>query len=247
MPIVRSPRLERDFTIISNAVLRDSRLSYRARGILAAILSRPDNWRTDSTSLAREAREGREAVRSAMDELEQFGYLMRRKIRGEGGKWATECFVFDTPQVAAGQTEDGFPGAGSPGVGNLGAIRSTVTKDLEEVGDSQNHSGPRSRRDDFQSSPQIPRPRRKSKAKRVLTPEEFQASWQHFLHMDLEDLDTDRDVRNSAFFELIDQHGAIEPDKWAQGMIDRGEWSGFCASFDLGNNLEPRWASSKSA
>jgi hypothetical protein len=34
MSIIRSPRLESNFSVMSNAVIRDSRLSYRARGVL---------------------------------------------------------------------------------------------------------------------------------------------------------------------------------------------------------------------
>lgn len=132
--IIRAPRPDRGFTILDNTVLRDARLSYRARGLLAEILSRPDDWRTDATTLARNAREGREAIRSAMRELEQFGYLVRKKIQDDKGHWRTDTYVFDSPQPVAADdhTDDGFSGVGSPGAGELGAIRSTETKDQEE-------------------------------------------------------------------------------------------------------------------
>lgn len=134
--IIRAPRSETGFTIVSNDVIRDERLSWRARGILIGILSRPDNWRTDSTQIAREGREGREAVRAALRELETCGYLVRTKRRVNGGRIVTETLVYDQPQEPAGDTEDGFPGAGAPGAGSSGALRSTETKNLEE--DEQN-------------------------------------------------------------------------------------------------------------
>lgn len=121
MTIIRAPRPESGFTQIANETLRDSRLSYRARGILAAILSRPDNWRTNSESLAREGLEGREAIRTAMRELQAAGYLEVRQARGKNGQVTTEVIVYDRP------TGDGFPGAGLPDAGFLGANRTQDT------------------------------------------------------------------------------------------------------------------------
>jgi len=37
--------------------------------VLAAILSRPDNWRVRSDQLATDGKEGRDAIRAALNEL----------------------------------------------------------------------------------------------------------------------------------------------------------------------------------
>lgn len=87
----------RGWTSIPNATLEDERLSWRARGILAYLLSRPEGWDTDSERLAAIAKEGRDAVRAALRELETCRYLFRVKAQGMGGKWSTEYVLYDTP------------------------------------------------------------------------------------------------------------------------------------------------------
>jgi len=97
--IRRGPRPTQNFTVIRNEVGLDSRLSYRARGVLIAILVRPDNWQTSAQSLSRHGSEGRDAVRNALLELETAGYLIRRKIRNKDGTFSAEAVVYDFPQV----------------------------------------------------------------------------------------------------------------------------------------------------
>lgn len=97
--IVRAPRPADRFAQISNAALGDERLSFRARGILAFLLSRPVGWRTDATTLARGAREGRDAIRTALAELEVTGYLHRVRERGDGGRWVHTSYVTDAPET----------------------------------------------------------------------------------------------------------------------------------------------------
>lgn len=141
--IRRAPRPDDHYTVIRNAVLRDDRLSYRARGILAAILSRPDNWKISRDALAREGREGRDAVNTALNELVDAGYIQRIRTQQEDGTWITEQTVFDTPgnweSADSGPVSAGFqspkpekPTTGNPTVGKPGGNRKTVKNQREE-------------------------------------------------------------------------------------------------------------------
>jgi len=96
--IRRAARPTQDFTVLRNDVLRDSRLSYRARGILGAILSRPDNWSIRAEQLAREGGEGRDAVRTALNELRKHGYLQTVTYQDDSGRFHTDQVVYDNPQ-----------------------------------------------------------------------------------------------------------------------------------------------------
>lgn len=95
--IRRSERPDTHYTVIRNSVLRDSRLSYRARGVLCALLSRPDNWTVRAEQLAVDGREGRDAIRSALRELRDYGYIRMERRRLADGTLFTEQVVYDEP------------------------------------------------------------------------------------------------------------------------------------------------------
>jgi len=96
MSIERAPRRAR-YTIVDNTVLEDPRLSFKAKGLLAYILSKPDHWRTNRDHLASVGKDGVAAVRSAMTELEKAGYVVRRRVRGTSGQWDWHTIVHEVP------------------------------------------------------------------------------------------------------------------------------------------------------
>ena len=95
--IIHGPTPQRDFTIISNSIIRDDALSYRARGLLVFLLSQPPDWETSSARLALETGEGRDAVRTALRELVNAGYLQLTKEQGHRGHWQAQWIVTATP------------------------------------------------------------------------------------------------------------------------------------------------------
>lgn len=101
----------RDFSVIDNAALRDKRLSYRARGILAMVLSHTDGfidgYHSSSLWIAANGIEGRDAVRKALAELEQHGYRRVNKYKDAFGRFVTEVHWSESPG-------DGIPGPENP-------------------------------------------------------------------------------------------------------------------------------------
>ena len=107
------------FTVIPNAWVRDPNLSRRARGLLAELLSHKEGWKVSTDSLWRAGPEGRDAVRKAVQELEDAGYLRREARVGESNKFDGLDYVLTDPDdVSAGETADGLSGPGFPATGN---------------------------------------------------------------------------------------------------------------------------------
>ena len=83
-------RLERtrDYTVMSNHHLRDKRLSLKAKGLLSQMLSLPDDWDYTLSGLAYINRESKDAIRSAVNELERAGYVQRHQTTNASGKFS---------------------------------------------------------------------------------------------------------------------------------------------------------------
>lgn len=85
----RKLSFEKQFTQIPNAYLRDERLGYRAIGILAHLMSHSDGHEVSIKTLAEDGPDGVSAVRTAVEKLEEHGYLTRENTRAHGGVYAT--------------------------------------------------------------------------------------------------------------------------------------------------------------
>ncbi len=75
------------FTVLPNALIRDSALSLRDVGLLAYLLSLPEDWQFSISGMAAVLeKDGRDSVRTCLHSLEAQGYLRRFQPRGENGK-----------------------------------------------------------------------------------------------------------------------------------------------------------------
>lgn len=86
MSIVHIKKRENPYAQIDKRCIEDSRLSWRARGILAYLLSKPENWTVNVKDIEQRGKEGRDAVQAALKELEKAGYASYGATRGENGK-----------------------------------------------------------------------------------------------------------------------------------------------------------------
>jgi len=111
---IHRKKLTDNFTVLPNALLQDKRLSFKARGILCLMLSLPQNWQTYSSWIQEQGLEGREAVQSALAELETLGYLQRNPEKDDQtGRFLGNVWHWNSePKIqipADGKPSDGFP------------------------------------------------------------------------------------------------------------------------------------------
>lgn len=163
MSIIRSARKERDFSILSNIVLQDPNLSMRGLGLLVRLLSRPDNWETNSEVLAREFDCGREQMRAVLGELRDLGYMKLVKSQDTKGHWSSQWFVLEEPEqkdLSPPLPKLGQPEPGNRVLGQPDAIQRTDNKGLIK-NTSSNQDCPHQQLIDLFASkvPELPKPR----------------------------------------------------------------------------------------
>ena len=109
----------RDYTVMSNYHLKDSALSLKAKGLLSMMLSLPDEWNYTTRGLAAICKEGVDAIGGALRELEKAGYIVRRQLRGPGGRISdTEYTIYEKPRPAVEEPpEEPGPDTSPPDAG----------------------------------------------------------------------------------------------------------------------------------
>ena len=96
----------KNYTTMSNYHLRDPNLSNKARGLLSTMLSLPDNWDYTTRGLAKICKDGVDGITAQLKELEQYGYLIRHRIRDTGGRIVDmEYIIYERPHTASPDTE----------------------------------------------------------------------------------------------------------------------------------------------
>lgn len=73
----------KNFTIINNHILRNKDASLKAKGLLTWMLSCDDDWNFSLEGMKQCLKEGDDAIRSGLSELEELGYLQRLKLMPE--------------------------------------------------------------------------------------------------------------------------------------------------------------------
>lgn len=105
---------QKNYVVMSNIFLNNNCLSLKAKGLLAYLLSLPDDWKIYIDELTNHHTDGKDSIASAINELIHHKYLHRKKIR-ENGKFGGYSYkLFEEPTEINVTTVTGFPVNGLP-------------------------------------------------------------------------------------------------------------------------------------
>lgn len=98
--IIRSQRDRNNpYFLMRRDAAQEGRLSWEARGLLAYVLSKADNWKIRLGDLRKQGSSGRDVTRRILRELEEAGYLTRERIRLAHGRFDWLCTVHEQPKT----------------------------------------------------------------------------------------------------------------------------------------------------
>ena len=107
----------RDYTVMANHHLRNTKLSLKAKGLLSLMLSLPENWDYTTRGLAKICKDGVDSICSAVNELEEHGYVRRERIRNAKGQLTDiQYTILERPEPPLPEQE--IPKQENPVLGN---------------------------------------------------------------------------------------------------------------------------------
>lgn len=83
-----------NFTVVTNNIVNDDRLTLKAKGLYLFLLSKPDNWTFSARLIATQNKDAIASVNTGLQELEDVGLLSRIHIQG-----GYDYEIFDIFQV----------------------------------------------------------------------------------------------------------------------------------------------------
>lgn len=97
MIIVRNKSKEK-YTVVDNNIFKNKELSLKARGMITTLLSLPDNWEFSENGLEHIFNDGLTTIKSSLKELEKNGYLVRKQVRDNKGRFLkNDWTIYEIP------------------------------------------------------------------------------------------------------------------------------------------------------
>lgn len=113
----------KDYTVMANFHLRDKSLSLKAKGLLSLMLSLPEDWDYTTKGLAYICKDGVDSICAAVKELENAGYVQRKRNRNSQGRLTNVEYTIlekpiSTPEVPQAAKQDKSPKRENPVLDN---------------------------------------------------------------------------------------------------------------------------------
>ena len=89
---------EDNYVIVDKAFLLNEKISLKAKGLLALLLSYPDNWQFYEAEIVQHAADKANSLSSGLKELIENGYIVRKLGKDETGKFkGYEYHIYEKP------------------------------------------------------------------------------------------------------------------------------------------------------
>lgn len=140
MATLRIRKKHSNFVLLDNGFLKNKSLSMKAKGLLAYLLSLPDDWKIYVSELVNNFSDGKHSVYSAINELKQEGYISQSFERSRSGTFAKSSYLVHEIPITQDEAENalsgqsppypGFPYTDNPDTENQTLLNIDNTKDL---------------------------------------------------------------------------------------------------------------------
>ncbi len=118
-----------DYTVISNKFLNDDDLSWKAKGMLAWLLSRPNEWQIYLKDMQKRSKDGRDSTANGLSELIESSYISKNAVRNDKGKFIGYNYGVHECRLS----ENGKPEFGQSDFGKADTNKYSSNKILKEV------------------------------------------------------------------------------------------------------------------
>ena len=124
------------YVMMNKAGVNDPRLSFKAKGILSYLLSKPVDWTVRVADLSNHATDGKGAVRSGLKELRECGYATFKRARDDKTKAYTggEYTIYEVPHVPEPHVEN--PHVDNPNEENRDPSNNDVVPSIDSTDSS---------------------------------------------------------------------------------------------------------------
>lgn len=111
-------KFKKEFTMVPNEILNHCDLTLKSKGLWGYLASKPTDWNFSVKGCSFQNKDGLDAIRSGMKELEDQGYLKRVAHKNSSGQWdGYDYHIFDQPtkgesddeKPVVGKSDDGEP------------------------------------------------------------------------------------------------------------------------------------------
>ena len=95
----------KNYTTISNQLFKNKTISLKAKGLMAYLLSLPNDWNLSINGIVACSKEGRRSIGNTIKELISAGYIERKQVRDKGKFIGYDYFVFEQPKCSFAETD----------------------------------------------------------------------------------------------------------------------------------------------